>query len=227
MKTREWNVKAKCWLWSLVSEGCDWVESTGFYHWGLHHGSQVAQRNCDDRSHSETYQGVHVSEDNMTFPPLKESYIIMTYHYPLDDLSSDSNFYYRAMIDNSLRHVRWTWKHCASCVTYGKKYRGPFPRQCGENTKFDEDTDEDKKSCCGDLWSLIKDDPAVYLFVVNPNQQTGSQYLNTRNEYITKILICTTMLRLDSLGLCFMFFITPPNEIRKITRVSLLKELII
>ena len=130
MKTREWNVKAKCWLWSLVSEGCDWVESTGFYHWGLHHGSQVAQRNCDDRSHSETYQGVHVSEDNMTFPPLKESYIIMTYHYPLDDLSSES-FLYKRDVRHPIATFRMTkhdWKHHVSCFEYGKECRGSFSR---------------------------------------------------------------------------------------------------
>ena len=52
------------------------------------------KKKCDNLHHSETNPGTHVSQDNIAFPPLTEKCDIMTYHYPLDDLSSNSHFYY-------------------------------------------------------------------------------------------------------------------------------------
>ena len=48
---------------------------------------------CDEIHNPETNDGTHQSEDDITFPPSKERRDIMTYRYPLDDLSSDSDFY--------------------------------------------------------------------------------------------------------------------------------------
>lgn len=51
----------------------------------------------------------------------------------------------------------------------------PFPRQCGEDTKFEEDTDEEG-NCT--LWrSLLKDDVSVYPCIVNP-MHLPEWYLN-------------------------------------------------
>ncbi len=51
------------------------------------------KKKCDEIHHHETNPGTHLSEDNITFPPLKERREIMTHCYPLDNLSSDPHFY--------------------------------------------------------------------------------------------------------------------------------------
>ena len=51
------------------------------------------KKKCDEIHHHETSPGIHVSDESITFPPSKERRDIMTYRYPLDDLSSDSDFY--------------------------------------------------------------------------------------------------------------------------------------
>ena len=88
------------------------------------------------------------------------------------------------------------WKHYALCFEYHKECRGSFPRQCGENTKFEEDKVE-KGKCT--LWrSLLKDDIAVYPLTVNPNRPLGSQYLNTHSKYTTRALGCNSNVQIGS-----------------------------
>jgi hypothetical protein len=60
------------------------------------------------------------------------------------------------------------WKHHASCFKYGQECRGPLPRQCDGNRKFEGDKDEDGK--CTPWRSLLKDEIAVYLFIQLSNQ---------------------------------------------------------
>ena len=51
------------------------------------------KKKCDEIHPHDTNPGTHLSKENITFPPLKERCGIMTYRYPLDDLSSNSHFY--------------------------------------------------------------------------------------------------------------------------------------
>ncbi len=54
------------------------------------------KKKCDDLYHHESNRGTYLSEDNIAVPPLKERCVIMIYRYPLDALSSNSNFYYNS-----------------------------------------------------------------------------------------------------------------------------------
>ena len=54
---------------------------------------KALKNKCDEIHHPDTNDGTHKSDDEITFPPLKERCDILTYRYPLDDLYSDSNFY--------------------------------------------------------------------------------------------------------------------------------------
>ena len=51
------------------------------------------KKKCDEIHHHETSPGINVSEESITFPPLKERRDIMTCRYPLDDSSSNPDFY--------------------------------------------------------------------------------------------------------------------------------------
>ncbi len=72
------------------------------------------KKKCDDLYHHKPNLDTHVSEDSITFPRLKERCDIMTYHYPLDDLSSESPFYYNSDVQNHIASRRMNeqnWKH--------------------------------------------------------------------------------------------------------------------
>ena len=101
----------------------------------------------------------------------------MTYCYPLEDLSSDSQFYCNSDIQHHIATRRMNehdWKHRLSCFKYGKECRAPFPRQSCESTQFEEDKDDEEKCT---IWrSLMKEDSVVYPFIINPKRSLGSQY---------------------------------------------------
>jgi hypothetical protein len=63
------------------------------------------KRKFDNISHDGRVQDVHVSEDNITFPPSKERYDIMACHYPLDNFSSELIFIITKMSDITLQHL--------------------------------------------------------------------------------------------------------------------------
>ncbi len=54
------------------------------------------KKKCDEIHDHETNFGTYPSEDNITFTPLKERCDIMTYHYPLDNVSSNPHIYFNS-----------------------------------------------------------------------------------------------------------------------------------
>ncbi len=75
------------------------------------------KKKCDDISRSYKNQDVHVPENDIAFCHTKERYDIMTYHYPLDDLSAESNLYYNRDVRHHIAaHMmnKHDWKHRAS-----------------------------------------------------------------------------------------------------------------
>lgn len=152
-----------------------------------------------DVSRNRIGWGLHASDDNTTFPPSRYRHDIMRQCYPRHDLSSDSNVYYNTNVRQHITTCRMNtqdWKCHTSRFNYGEDCRGAFPEQCGDNTNFEEDKDEDGNFI---LWRfLLKDDLAVHHFIVNPKHQIGPQYLNIYSRYITRTLNCNSNVQIGS-----------------------------
>ena len=150
----------------------------------------------------------------------------MTYHYPLDNLSSDLHFYCNSEVQHHIATRRMNehdWKHRPSCFKYGKECRAAFPRQSCESTQFEEDKEDEEKST---IWrSLTKEDTVVYPFIINPKRSLGSQYLNTHIKSITRMLACNSNVQIGSPRCMFYVVLIPPNQHRKRTRVQILRKL--
>ena len=54
------------------------------------------KKKCDEIHPHETNLGTPLSKDNITFPPSKERCDIMTYRYPLDNVSSNPHIYFNS-----------------------------------------------------------------------------------------------------------------------------------
>jgi hypothetical protein len=95
-----------------------------------------------------------VPENNIAFPPSNERYDIMTFHYPLDDLSFESNIYNNKDFRHHIAARRMNEhdrKHFALCFKYGNECRGPFQDDVVimQNLKRIMSTKENAH--CGDL----------------------------------------------------------------------------
>ena len=72
----------------------------------------------------------------------------MTYRYPFNDLSSDSDFYNNSEVGHQIGTRRMNehdWKHRPSCFKYGKECRAPFSRQFCETSPLQEDKNNEDK----------------------------------------------------------------------------------
>ena len=140
---------------SLFAQGCQWSNRGCLYNWRLQHGSQIIKKKCDDLYHKGIHLGTNLSEDNIAFLPLKERFDIMTYCYPLDNLSSNSCFYYNSDVWYHIATRRMNehdWKHQPSCFKYVKECRASFPRQSCKNTKLKKTKMLKTNAHNGNLW---------------------------------------------------------------------------
>ena len=159
---------------------------------------------CDEIRHPDTNDGTHQSEDDITFPSSKERRDILTYRYPLDNLSSDSHFYCNSEVRHHIATRRMNehdWKHRPSCFKYGKECRAPFPRQSCESTQFEEDKDDEEK--CTRWKSLMKKNVVMYPFIINPKRSLSSEYMNIHSKSITRMLGCNSNVQIRSLRCMF------------------------
>lgn len=101
---------------------------------------------CDDNLQNEMNPDPHVSENSITFLPLKERFDIITYCYPLHGLSLETKFYQNSDVRHQVatrQMNKLDWKHHPSCFKYGKEWRCHFPRQGCMMTQFEDDNNEE------------------------------------------------------------------------------------
>ena len=138
--------------------------------------------------------------DEIEFPPNEYRQDIMTYRYPIDQVSDTSEFY-------SNEHVRFhvathrmnehDWKHRKGCFKHGPECRFCFPKMRRSECAFVED-DDDMKSMAWRYVNRNSPTEEVHPYSFESKRLNGSQYLNTHSKFMTRKFGCNTNVQIGS-----------------------------
>ena len=134
------------------------------------------------------------------FPLSKARRDIMTYRFPLDNLTSNSTDFFK---NERMRHHvanrrvnEHDYNHRTSCFKYSDECRAHFPEMSVSECKFFEDNEDDSK--CTTWRNFGVEDREVYPFSIKSKRSIGSQYLNTFNDAAFRILGCNNNVQMGS-----------------------------
>jgi hypothetical protein len=169
--------------------------------------------------------------DEEIFPPSKYRRDIMTYRYPIDVLSPDTDdFFFNEHVRFHVATHRMNehdWKHRPGCFKHGCECRFCFPKLGFSRSSFVVDDTNIEK---GTFWRYL--DPhessrTVYPYTIESQRGVGSQYLNTHSRIITDFLDATAIFKWVVQGAYFMLFIIQQNQHRKKTGEQILIGLVV
>ena len=142
------------------------------------------------------------TDNSDCFPFSKYRRDLLTYRMPVDkdDLSPNSEtFHFNQHMRHHVANRRMNehhFNHCRSCFKYSNECRARFPEMSSPESQLVIDDADDCKST---IWRrLHEEDKDVYPFYVKSKRNVGSQYLNTCNDKIFRILACNNNIQMGS-----------------------------
>ena len=170
----------------------------------LFNATLKAYKKRSDEQHNLSDHGedtIQDEQDETIFPPTRYRQDIMTYRYPIDNLSPDADeFYYNSHVRFHIATFRMNehdWKHRPGCHKHGCECRFFFPKKSFSQSTFVED-DVDEKTT---TWRYIDENTnskEVYPYTFESKRSVGSQYLNTHSKTITEVFGCNSNIQMGS-----------------------------
>ena len=138
----------------------------------------------------------------VNFPLSRHRRDILTYRMSVDKdmLSQDSSsFYFNERVRHHVANKRMNehdFVHRKTCFKYSDECRSRFPEISCCKSKLIVDNEDESKTT---TWRrLNEEDRDVYPFCVKSKRSIGSQYLNTCNDRLFRILACNNNVQMGS-----------------------------